>query len=108
MLALDAVGDPTRRKILETLFDGEKSSGEIVSRFNISAAAISQHLKVLREANLIQVRVEGQRRIHSLDYTGWREIQDWLDLAKRFWEGRLNALERELKANQRRKERDSK
>ncbi|WP_246048654.1 ArsR/SmtB family transcription factor [Leptospira sarikeiensis] len=99
MNALDAISDPTRRKILELLFEGELGAGEIAGHFDISSAAISQHLKVLRETNLIQVRVDGQRRIHSLDYKGWKEIQDWLDRAKSFWEDRLDVLEKELRAN---------
>ncbi|MGJ4747145.1 ArsR/SmtB family transcription factor [Leptospira sp. SA-E8] len=103
MQALDAIADPTRRKILELLFEGEMGAGEIAGHFDISSAAISQHLKVLRECNLIQTRVDGQRRIHSLDYKGWKEIQDWLDRAKTFWEGRLDLLEKELKANKMRK-----
>ncbi|MEI1278330.1 metalloregulator ArsR/SmtB family transcription factor [Leptospira venezuelensis] len=105
MNALDAISDPTRRKILELLFEGEMGAGEISGHFDISSAAISQHLKVLRETNLIQVRVDGQRRIHSLDYRGWKEIQDWLDRAKTFWEGRLDVLEKELKANKIKKQR---
>ncbi|EPG66954.1 ArsR/SmtB family transcription factor [Leptospira wolffii] len=104
MQALDAIADPTRRKILELLFEGELGAGEIAGHFDISQAAISQHLKVLRDCHLIQARVDGQRRIHSLDYRGWKEIQDWLDRAKNFWEGRLDALEKELRANKMRKE----
>ncbi|PJZ78936.1 ArsR/SmtB family transcription factor [Leptospira neocaledonica] len=105
MNALDAISDPTRRKILELLFEGEMGAGEIAGHFDISNAAISQHLKVLRETNLIQVRADGQRRIHSLDYRGWKEIQDWLDRAKSFWESRLDVLEKELRANKKKKER---
>ncbi len=101
MDVLDAIADPTRRKILEILFEGERASGEIASKFTISGPAISQHLKVLRDSNLIQVRVDGQKRIHSLDYRGWKEIQDWVDRAKVFWEGRLDDLEKELKAHKR-------
>jgi DNA-binding transcriptional ArsR family regulator len=69
-----------------------------VTEFNVSAPAISQHLKILRAARLVRARVEGQRRIQALDWRGLREIETWLARTKRFWERRLDALERELRA----------
>ncbi len=100
MNSLAALADPTRRQIVETLGRGEHASGEIAGKFAISAPAISQHLKVLREARLVRVRVEAQRRIYTIDPDGLAEIADWLDRVRRFWSPRLDALERELRKPQ--------
>lgn len=103
MHSLTALADPTRRRIVEMLAEGERAAGEIVAEFRMTAPAISQHLKVLRRARLVTVRAEGQRRIHSLDRTGLDEIEAWVARTKRFWESRLDALERELRAESTRK-----
>jgi DNA-binding transcriptional ArsR family regulator len=100
MQSLTALADPNRRRIVEMLGRGEQASGEIAAEFDVSAAAISQHLKVLREARLVQVRVEAQRRIYSLDPAGLGEIEAWLKSVRQFWSGRLDALERELRRPQ--------
>jgi DNA-binding transcriptional ArsR family regulator len=92
-----ALADPTRCRIVEMLASGELPVGEIASRFDVSQPAISQHLKVLREARLVQVRVEAQKRIYQLDQTGLAEIDRWLARVRRFWTGRLDALESELR-----------
>lgn len=97
MNSMAALSDPTRRKIVEMLARRERSAGEIVARFRLSAPAISQHLKVLREARLVRVRVDAQRRIHSLDPAGLEEIDAWLATTRRFWKSRLDALENELR-----------
>lgn len=96
MESLTALADPTRRKILEMLGKGERAAGDIAERFAVSGPAISQHLKVLREARLVAVRIDGQRRIYSLDPAGLDEIDDWLANVRRFWTGRLDALEHAL------------
>jgi DNA-binding transcriptional ArsR family regulator len=103
MDALAALADPTRRRIVELLGRGERSAGELVDQFDVSAPAISQHLKALREAGLVQVRVDAQRRIYALDPAGLAEIDAWLASVRRFWSGRLDALERELRKPPRRK-----
>lgn len=103
MLSLAALADPTRRRIVEMLAVRDRTAGEIVEEFEMSAPAISQHLKVLREASLITVRAEGQHRIHSFDATGIDEIESWITKMKRFWEKRLEALEAELHAEDERK-----
>ena len=97
MLAFAALADPTRRHIVEMLARGELAAGEIAGRFDVSAPAISQHLKVLREARLVRVRVAAQRRIYALDSTGLAELEQWLAKVQRFWSGRLDALERQLR-----------
>ena len=98
MLAFTALADPTRRRIVEMLADGERTAGEIVARFDMTAPAISQHLKMLREAGLVRVRAEGQRRIHALEESGFSEMEAWIAKTKRFWENRLDALEQTLRA----------
>jgi DNA-binding transcriptional ArsR family regulator len=91
-----ALADPTRRQIMELLGSGEQAAGAIGAHFPVSAPAISQHLKTLREAGLVRVRVDGQRRLYSLDPEGFAEMEKWFEKMRRFWSGRLDALEREL------------
>ncbi len=97
MDSLAALADPTRRRIVETLAGGPLSSGEIASRFDITAPAISQHLKTLRNARLVRVRAQAQRRIYELDPDGVDELAAWVDQIRRFWAPRLDALEASLK-----------
>jgi DNA-binding transcriptional ArsR family regulator len=93
-----ALADPTRRNIMELLGAGPRSAGEIASHFPVSASAISQHLKSLREAQLIQVRTDAQRRIYRINPIGLRDIDRWLGPYRRFWTNRLDALESRLRA----------
>lgn len=102
MNSLSALGDSTRQRIVELLGGGKMSAGEIAQRFAVSAPAISQHLKTLREARLVRVSVDAQRRIYELDPDGLTEIAAWLSNVRRFWAGRLDLLEVELAAPQRR------
>lgn len=97
MEVLAAIADPTRRRIVELLAERERTAGEIVEEFEVSAPAISQHLKVLREAGWVTVRPEGPRRIHSLDPMGLHELDRWLAHTRTRWSRRLDALERELR-----------
>jgi DNA-binding transcriptional ArsR family regulator len=99
VIAFEALGDSTRRQIVELLSERELSAGEIASRFEMSAPAISQHLKVLRESRVVHVRIDAQRRIYSIDPAGLAEIDAWLRRVRRFWAGRLDALENQLKEN---------
>ena len=91
-----ALAEPTRRGIVEMLGQGALSAGEIGARFSISAPAISQHLKVLKEAGLVRVTVEGQRRIYRLDPDGLDEFDAWVRRVRGFWGLRLDDLETEL------------
>jgi len=92
-----AISDPTRRAIVEFLAEGERTAGSITGAFELSAPAISQHLKVLKQAELVSVRVDAQRRIYSLNPQGLRALDGWLERMRRFWDGRLDDLERELR-----------
>jgi len=97
MDTFSALADPTRRHIVELLGRGEHAAGEIVRNFAVSAPAVSQHLKVLREARLVRMRIDGQRRIYSLNPAGLGEIDAWLERVRRFWSDRLDALELALR-----------
>jgi DNA-binding transcriptional ArsR family regulator len=98
--AFDVLGDPVRRRILELLADGERSSGEVSSvvreEFGISQPAVSQHLKVLREAGFAVVRPDGTRRLYSVGSAPLQEIDAWLDRFRRYWTPHLDALATEI------------
>jgi DNA-binding transcriptional ArsR family regulator len=98
--AFDILGDPVRRRILELLAKGERAAGTIVEviqrEFDISQAAVSQHLKVLRASGFATARVEGSRRIYSVEANRLRAVDSWLDQFRGFWEERLNALTTEI------------
>jgi DNA-binding transcriptional ArsR family regulator len=99
MQSLAAIADPTRRRIVELLAVRERTAGELVEEFDLSAPAISQHLNVLREAGLVVTRAEGQTRIQSLNPAGLDDLEAWLQRTRAFWSRRLDALERELRAD---------
>jgi DNA-binding transcriptional ArsR family regulator len=96
MQSMIALADPNRRRMVEMLAGRELSAGEIGSEFEISAPAVSQHLKVLKEASIVRVRVDGQRRIYALDPAGFAELEQWLSSVRRFWLPRLDELERQM------------
>jgi len=98
MHSLAALADPTRRRIVEILAQGQLRAGDIAKRFDMSPPAVSQHLNTLKRAHLVQARVEAQRRIYELDPAGFAELEQWLGDIKQFWHGRLDALERALRA----------
>ncbi|HWA62021.1 MAG TPA: metalloregulator ArsR/SmtB family transcription factor [Caulobacteraceae bacterium] len=100
MESFAALADPTRRRIVESLALGPLSSGEIAGRFAITAPAISQHLKTLRQAGLARVRPQGQRRIYELDPRGVDALAAWVERIRAFWAPRLDALAMELAAEQ--------
>lgn len=99
MHSLAALADPTRRRIIELLAERDRTAGELVEQFDMTAPAISQHLKVLREAGLIVTRAESQSRIQSINPAGFSEIEAWLEKTRRIWSSRLDALERALAAD---------
>lgn len=89
---LEAISDPTRRRVIELLRTEERSAGELAAEFCISRPAVSRHLRVLREAGLVRTRAEAQRQIYELDATPLAELDAWLSHYRSFWPGRLNAL----------------
>ena len=97
MNSLTALSDPTRQRIVEMLASGALCAGDIAGRFELSPPAISQHLKTLRAAKLVKVRVDRQRRIYELDPDGVEAVADWIARIRAFWNPRLDALEAALK-----------
>lgn len=98
MQSLLAIADPTRRRIVELLAVRERTAGELVKEFDLNAPATSQHLNVLREAGLVTTR-EGQSRIQALNPDGFDDLEAWLEKTRSVWSRRLDALERELRAD---------
>ena len=90
------VAEPTRRRILDLLRDRARSVGELVDQLGLSQPGVSKHLRVLREAGLVRVRAEAQRRWYELETEPLQEIDSWLEPYRRLWSGRLDALERHL------------
>jgi DNA-binding transcriptional ArsR family regulator len=100
MHAFDILGDPVRRRILELLAAGERTSGAIsdaiTEEFGISQPAVSQHLRVLRDAGLATVRPEGTRRIYAVVDEPLRDVDEWLETFRVNWQPRLDALGTEI------------
>lgn len=100
MHALDVLGDPVRRRVVELLADGETSAGDlgnvIQAEFGISQPAVSQHLRVLRENGFATVRPDGARRLYALDPAPLASADEWFAAFRRFWAPRLDALGTEL------------
>lgn len=109
MHALDILGDPVRRRILELLARHEHTSGEVVAiisgEFGITQPAVSQHLRVLREHGFASVRPEGTRRIYAAQPARLEEIDEWLERFRRHWEPKLDALATEVARGKRRRRR---
>ena len=91
-----ALADPTRRRIIESLALGETSFGDLADQFEMSRPAVSQHLKVLREAGIVTARADAQRRIYSLSDDALDEVDEWLGKVQKFWTQRLDRLEQLL------------
>jgi DNA-binding transcriptional ArsR family regulator len=92
----ELVAEPTRRRILDLLREGERPVGELVEHLAISQPGVSKHLRALREAGVVRVRHDAQRRVYSLHAEPLAEIDAWLEPYREFWAGRLDALERHL------------
>lgn len=94
MIAFSALADPTRFQIIEMLVsNGRMPVSQIGKRFTISAPAISQHLRVLKKANLVCVEVQAQQRIYSLNPAGISDIENWLSKMRQIWTARFDALD---------------
>jgi DNA-binding transcriptional ArsR family regulator len=92
----DVLAEPTRRRILDLLLDRERPVGELVEKLKLSQPGVSKHLRVLREAGLVEVRIDAQRRWYRVRAEPLAEIDAWLAPYRRFWTERLDALERHL------------
>jgi DNA-binding transcriptional ArsR family regulator len=93
---LQALADPSRRTVLETLTDGPATVNELAALLPIARPGVSRHLRVLREAGLVEVRQDAQRRIYSLRPEPLAEIDEWLGPYRALWEQRLDALHTEI------------
>lgn len=93
---LDAIAEPTRRRILDAVRGGERSVGDLVEIVGMHQPGVSRHLKVLRDAGLVEVRPDAQRRLYRLRPEPLQELDAWLEPYRAEWAGRLDALERHL------------
>jgi DNA-binding transcriptional ArsR family regulator len=92
----DVVAEPNRRRILDLIGETERPVGELVQTLGLSQPAVSKHLRVLREAGLVDVRGDAQRRLYSVRPEPLRAIAEWLEPYRRLWAARLDDLERHL------------
>jgi DNA-binding transcriptional ArsR family regulator len=94
----EMLAEPNRRRILDLLRDGERSAGEFVDHLPLAQPTVSKHLKLLREAGMVDVRQDAQRRVYRLRPASLAEVDAWLEPYREHWRGRLDALERHLDA----------
>ena len=88
-----AIADLTRRQILTLIQNQERSVSDLVSHFEISQPAISQHLKILRSTGIVKVRKHGRQRLYQVDFQRLKGIHDWVSQFEDYWESKLDALE---------------
>ena len=101
MRAAHALADATRLRIVELLAEGERSAGDLASQFSGARPGVSRHLRILREHGLVRSRVDGRRRVYSLDPGPLDELDAWLTHYRAFWQNRLDALDTEVKRQRR-------
>lgn len=94
----DALGEPNRRRILDLLGTGERPVGELVAALDVAQPTVSKHLRVLRDAGLVDVRADAQRRLYRVRDEPLRALDAWLAPHRARWEQRIDALERHLDA----------
>jgi DNA-binding transcriptional ArsR family regulator len=92
----DVLAEPTRRRILDLLIEHEQPVGDLVATLDISQPGVSKHLRVLRDAGLVEARTDAQRRIYRVRPEPLAEIDAWLEPYRRLWAGSLDSLERHL------------
>lgn len=98
-LVLEAIAEPTRRRILDTVRGGECSVGDLVAHIGMNQPGVSRHLKVLRDAGLVAVRRDAQRRLYRVQTEPLQDLDAWLEPYRAEWSTRLDALERHLERN---------
>jgi DNA-binding transcriptional ArsR family regulator len=99
--AFQTLADPTRRRIVETLRQGEQQVGDVVEKAGVHQSGVSRHLRILHEAGFVSVRPDGQRRLYSLRPEPFRELDAWLASYRQLWEARLDRFGAALEKNQR-------
>jgi DNA-binding transcriptional ArsR family regulator len=100
MTPFEAIAAPNRRRILELLRVGERAAGDLVAATGLSQPGLSKHLKLLREAGLVSVRPDGQRRLYRLEPAELAVLDEWLTPFRAFWAQRLDALQKHLEQEQ--------
>jgi DNA-binding transcriptional ArsR family regulator len=95
-VAFDVLAEPNRRRILDLVREAERPVGDLVDELDLSQPAVSKHLKVLREAGLVEVRSDAQRRLYRVNPGPLRDLDAWLEPYRRMWSARLDDLERHL------------
>jgi DNA-binding transcriptional ArsR family regulator len=106
MDVFDALADPTRREIVALLAQGERLAGDIATRFPVSGPAISRHLRVLRESQVVSFRQDGQARVYRLEPEGLRHAERWMAAQLARLEARFGALGAHLETMKKREEDD--
>ncbi len=96
MSTFNTLAEPNRRKLLDALVDGPQPVSALVDAIGMSQPVVSKHLKVLRDADLVRVTPDGQRRLYSINPEPLSELDDWLAKYRQLWAGRLDALEAHL------------
>ena len=93
---LQALADPRRREIVEILLQEEQVVGDLAQRLPIAQSGVSRHLRILKDAGMVESRTEGQRRVYSLRAEPFEKLSEWLAQYRRLWESRLDNFEVEL------------
>jgi DNA-binding transcriptional ArsR family regulator len=101
------LADPTRRRIVEALRDGELQVGDVVEKAGVHQSGVSRHLRILAESGFVSMRPDGQRRLYALKPEPFREIDAWLGQYRKLWEARLDRFETALEKQQQRARRAS-
>lgn len=96
----ETLADPTRRRILAALRDGERPVGDIVDQAGVHQSGVSRHLRILHDAGFVSVRPDGQRRLYALRQEPFSELEAWLADYRRLWEDRLDRFGAALEARQ--------
>ena len=100
MTPFEAIAEPNRRRLLDLLRAGELPAGDLVEATGLSQPGVSKHLKLLREAGLVSMRPDGQRRLYRLEPRNLAPLEEWLAPFRQFWSARLDALDDHLEKEQ--------
>jgi DNA-binding transcriptional ArsR family regulator len=106
--AFQTLADPTRRRIVEVLRQGEQPVGEVVLKAGVQQSGVSRHLRILAESGFVSVRPDGQRRLYSLRPEPFQEMDEWLHGYRKLWQARLDRFEAALGARQQAERRQTK
>ncbi len=100
MTPFEAIAEPNRRRLLELLRTGEQPAGHLVMATGLSQPGVSKHLRQLREAGLVSVRADGQKRLYRLEAGKLATLDSWIQQFRQFWADRLDALDEHLEREQ--------